>query len=409
MKRFLSAIICAVITAAVITGCSSDKESEASSRSVQSSAPASSTTPTQPKNATVDDASASPDSAELSEGDVSYNSLSIKKNINEIEAKLDSIVEATGFSGAAYMKIGNDFEYVKTKGFANKGAHIDNSIYRSCYAGSVTKLFTAAAVMKLAEENKLSLDDTLDNYFKGCVYGKEVTVRQLLGMTSGIPDYVSRDEKSPKEVTLNKDLQGKLNGGSAYEKNKATILSWILSQPLQKEKQGNFDFSDSNYYLLGEIIGSVSGKQYEVYLSEAVFKPALMTKTGFEPDESTASPYESKKETAPLLYEGVGYSALGVITNVSDMLKFVDALMSNQIIGEESLEEMLTDGGDGFGYGVFINGSRYSFAGRVDAYSAKLSFTKDKCLIFAAVSNYSDSDPDLLQSQARNYLVKYSN
>ncbi len=406
MKRFLSAMLCAVITAAVITGCSSEKESEASSRSAQSSAPAPSTAPTQPKIATVDDASASPDSAELSEGDVSYNSLSIKKNINEIEANLDSIVEALGFSGAAYMKIGNDFEYVKTKGFANQGAHIDNSIYRGCYAGSVTKLFTATAVMKLAEENKLSLDDTLDKYFKGCVYGKEVTVRQLLAMTSGIPNYVSRDKKI---VTLNKDLQGKLNGGSAYEKNKATILSWILSQPLQKEKYGKFDFSDSNYYLLGEIIGSVSGEQYEAYMSEAVFKPSFMTKTGFEPDESTASPYESKKETAPLLYEGVGYSALGVITNVSDMLKFVDALTANQIIGKESAREMLTDGGDGFGYGVFINGSRYSCEDRIDAYSAKLSFTSDKSLIFAAVSNYSDSDPDKLQAQARNYLVKYRN
>ena len=410
MKRFLSAMICAVITAAVITGCSSDKESEAQSKGVQSSAAAPSTAPTQPNKSTADDAPASPDSAGLHEGDFSYNSLSIKKNINEIEAKLDSIVEALGFSGAAYIKIGNDFEYVKTKGFANKGAHIENSIYRSCYAGSLTKLFTATAVMKLAEEKKLSLDDTLDKYFKGCVYGKEVTVRQLLNMTSGIPNYVTREgEQQGKEVTLNSSLQGKLNGGSAYEKNKATILSWILSQPLQKEKQGKFDFSDSNYYLLGEIIGSVSGKQYEAYLSEAVFKPALMTKTGFEPDESTASPYESQKETAPLLYDGVGYSALGVITNVSDMLKFTDALTANQIVGEESLKEMMTDGGSGFGYGMFVSGSRYSCVGDIDAYSAKLSFTADKSLIFAAVSNYSDSDPNLLQSQVRNYLVKYRN
>ena len=287
---------------------------------------------------------------------------------------------------------------------------MENSIYRGCYAGSVTKLFTAAAVMKLEEEEKLSLDDTLDMYFSGCVYGKEVTIRQLLGMTSGIPNYVTRDEKQQiDEVTLNNDLQGKLNGGSAYEKNKATILSWILSQPLQKDKNGSFDYSDSNYYLLGEIIGLVSGMTYESYMSEAVFKPALMTKTGFEPDETTASPYESKKETAPLLYDGVGYSSLGVITNVSDMLKFIDALMSNQIISEESVDEMLTDGGSGYGFGLFINGSRCSCAGKTDAYRAKLSFTTDECLIYAAVSNYSDSDPNLLQRQVKNYLVKFRN
>jgi CubicO group peptidase (beta-lactamase class C family) len=117
----------------------------------------------------------------------------------------------------------------------------------------------------------------------------------------------------------NDHLKGTLSAGD-YEKNKATILSWILSQPLDKVKDGDYVFSDSNYYLLGEIIGSVSQMPYETYMSEKIFKPALMNKTGFEADNATTRPYDSKPETAILLYEGIGYSALGVITNVSDLL-----------------------------------------------------------------------------------------
>ena len=353
--------------------------------------------------ATTAPVSASADSAFEGDSAVSYNELEIKKNINEIESAFDKLLDARHFSGSVYAKVGNDFEYIKTRGFANQGAHLDNSIYRSSYGGSLTKLFTATAVMKLAEEKKLSLNDTLDKYFAGCTYGKEVTIRQLLTMTSGIPNYVSRKS----EMTPNAHLKGTLSGDD-YEKNKATILSWILSQPLGKVKDGNFEFSDSNYYLLGEIIGSVSQMPYETYMSEHIFKPALMNKTGFEADDATTRPYDSTPEAATLLYEGVGYSALGVITNVSDLLKFIEAFTGGTLISETSVREMMTDNGTGYGCGAFVSGDCFSCIGEIDAYSAKLSFSTDKRKIFAAMSNYKDTDTNLIHRVFRNYLVKYS-
>ena len=84
MKRFLSVIICAALAAAIITGCTSEKGSDTPSQSVRSTVPNPSTAPTQPVKATADDAPASPDSANLDDADINYNSLSIKKNINEI-------------------------------------------------------------------------------------------------------------------------------------------------------------------------------------------------------------------------------------------------------------------------------------------------------------------------------------
>ncbi len=388
----------------LLSGCGAASSNEPET----TAATAATHTVTQPP-ATVSEPVSAPvstdDSAYLDEGDISYNTLDIKTNINEIETTLDDFIEAQHFMGALYAKIGNDFEYVKAKGFANQGTHIENSIYRSFYAGSITQLFTAVAVMKLQEEKKLSLDDTLEKYFSGCVYGKEVTIRQLLTMTSGIPDYLT---DSDGKKTVAPDLNGKLTQDDD-EKNKATILSWILSQPREKVKKGAFAYSESNYYLLGEIIGTVTQTPYEAYLAEAVFQPADMNKTGFEPDETTARPYDSREDTALLCNAAVGYSAAGVITNISDLLKFIDALLAGQIIDKAGVKEMLTDHGSGYGYGAYVRGSYVSCAGKTDAYSAKLGFNTDKSQIFAAMSNYTDADPGLLHRSFRNYLLKFRN
>lgn len=401
MLRSIKTALCGLLalltaTAAGCTGTAQDATTAPSAATTAATEPV--TLP-----ATTAPVSASADSAFEGDSAVSYNELEIKKNINEIESAFDKLLDARHFSGSVYAKVGNDFEYIKTRGFANQGAHLDNSIYRSSYGGSLTKLFTATAVMKLAEEKKLSLDDTLDKYFAGCAYGKEVTIRQLLTMTSGIPNYVSRES----EMMPNDHLKGMLSAGD-YEKNKATILSWILSQPLDKVKDGDYVFSDSNYYLLGEIIGSVSQMPYETYMSEKIFKPALMNKTGFEADDATTRPYDSKPETAILLYESVGYSALGVITNVSDLLKFVEAFTGGTLISDASVREMMTDNGTGYGCGAFVIGDYLACIGEIDAYSAKLGFSADKRNIFAAMSNYRETDTNLIHRVFRNYLAKYS-
>ena len=412
MFRFYKIVLCLLLAALTIcaAGCGTEEKKESSAAVPETKPPVQATTvapTTQP--ATTVPRSATSDSVSPDEGNVTYNGMDIKKNVNEIETTLDNLINTQKFMGSVYVKIGNDFEYIKAKGFANQGAHLDNSIYRSSYAGSLTKLFTATAVMKLAEEKKLSLDDTLDKFFSGCAYGKEVTVRQLLTMTSGIPNYLTRGDAQGSGISPVKDLAAKLNEGSSYEKNKATILNWILSQPRKADKENTFAFSDSNYYLLGEIIGSAAQVPYETYLEEQIFKPTLMNKTGFEADETTARPYDSAEATAPLLYEAVGYSSMGVITNVSDVLKFIDALSSRQLIGEKALKEMTTDAGSGYGCGAYISGDRVSCSGEIDAYSVKLSFTLDKRLIFAAMSNYASSDPSLLHRVFSNYLSKYRN
>ena len=405
IKPIKSPLCLLLVSAMLFAGCSSGDSKQDSETTTEA---VTETFTDYPQETMIPDIPASPDSA-IDDSKIKLNTLEIKNNLNEIESTLDNLISYHGFLGSVYAKLGNDFEYLHANGIANKGAHINNSVYTRFYTGSVTKLLTAVAVMKLSEEKKLSLDSNIDKYFPDCSYGKSVTIKQLLTMTSGIPDYVVSSEIFSSSNVVVAALSDKVNSGNSFEKNHSAILGWILSQKLTDSKTKKFSYSDSNYYLLGEIIAKASGKSYEKYIDDTVFKPLYMTKSGFVSDESTARPYVGNSKSSVLLSHGAGYSSLGFISNVSDLLKFIDGLMSYQIINKDSFNAIITDYGDGYGYGAFVNGDRVSCIGKTDAFSAKLSFTTDKSQIFVALTNNSESDPNFIHRLFRNYLVKFRN
>lgn len=410
MSRLIKSLLSLSMTALILvsSGCGNGSSSSDSKSSDAEKTTAHITEPSKPvessKPSSLDELDASADSAQVDDSRVTFNTLEIKRNIGEIEETLENYMNVCNFRGAAYTKIGNDFEYHTEKGVANQGAHIDNSIYTGFYTGSVTKLFTAVAIMKLVEDNGLELDTAIDKYFPKCSYAKDVTIKQLLTMTSGIPNYIDRDGTKG----LTPSLKGKISGEEAPEQLHSVIINWILSQDRQSGDEA-YMFSDSNYYLLGDIIAAESKMSYEEYIDKIILKPVFMTKSSFTANETTARPYVGSEQSALLLKEKIGYSSLGLISNVSDLLRFVDGLMSYQILTPDSLGEMFRDYGNGFGYGAYVNGNRVSCVGGLDAYSAKFSFSSDRNQIFVALSNYSESDPNYLHIMFRNYMLKYSN
>ena len=193
------------------------------------------------------------------------------------------------------------------------------------------------------------------------------------------------------------------------EKNKQAVLNWILSQPRETSHGISFDFSNSNYFLLGEIIAKESKTSYEDYVSQHIFTPLHMTKSCFVSDENTSIPYTGTEQSAKLLCGGVGYSSLGMITNVSNLLELIDGLMTNSIISEATFKKLFTDYGGGYGYGVYVSGIRATGIGGIDAFSAKMSFTTNNNQIYVALSNDSESNPDKIHTLFRDYLMKFRN
>lgn len=339
--------------------------------------------------------------------DYEYDFVAVKQKSEEITDNLNRITTESGFSGSVYMKLGNDFEYINSKGYADISDRVKNSITGCFYTGGFTRQLTAAAVLKLAEEGKLDLDDKLEKYFPVYDHGDEITVRDLLSMKSGIKDYAKMENSYNDDISINEELRSKISSDNTAGENRQIVYEWIVSQELVSKPGTLFSESDSDYFLLGEIIADVSKMSYEDYISEAILKPLGMKSSGFAPNDSLATAYEGELDDSGMRFPGVGYSSFGLISSVSDITKWIDGLLGEKIISKKSLDLMLGRDGKTNGYGVYV-GSRYvSSVGSVDNYSSKVAFTADKSEIFIALTNYAHSSPALLHSQYRNYLLKY--
>ena len=404
MLKPISILLCLLITgSALLCGCNSGEESETEPATQATTAPA-----------TVAPTTAAPATKDSADGQ-DYNYVAIKKKSGEIISQFDKIVEAKNFNGTIYMKLGNDFEYLSSKGAANSNKHIDNSINTRFYIGGITKQFTAAAVLMLSEKKKLSLDDTLDKYFPDYEAGGKVTVKQLLNMTSGINTYVLHNDITTPSNYLTGDLDEKVKEDNSAKENKELILDWIFSQKLIFAPGTKFDESESNYFLLGEIIEQASGMSYADYLKTAIFAPLGMGSSNFEPDEKMALAYDKAANTKSLNYKGVGYSAFGMISSVSDLLKWTDGLLNNQVLAPASFKLMFSNQVSGikdnkisYGFGVKMNGNTAFINGKYDAFGSILSYNTDKSEIFVSLTNYTASDNKAVRDNFKKVLQKYS-
>ena len=404
MLKPISILLCLLITgSSLLCGCNSGEESETEPATQATTAPA-----------TVAPTTAAPATKDSADGQ-GYNYVAIKKKSGEIISQFDKIVEAKNFNGTIYMKLGNDFEYLSSKGAANSNKHIDNSINTRFYIGGITKQFTAAAVLMLSEKKKLSLDDTLNKYFPDYEAGGKVTVKQLLNMTSGINTYVLHNDITTPSNYLIGDLDEKVKEDNSAKENKELILEWIFSQKLIFAPGTKFDESESNYFLLGEIIEQASGMSYADYLKTAIFAPLGMGSSSFEPDEKMALAYDKAANTKSLNYKGVGYSAFGMISSVSDLLKWTDGLLNNQVLTPASFKLMFSNQVSGikdnkisYGFGVKMNGKTAFINGKYDAFGSILSYNTDKSEIFVSLTNYTASDNKAVRDNFKKVLQKYS-
>lgn len=398
MLKAFKAFLCVLLTAVfLLCGCSTNESSEQETTA----------SPTTEPTTAVPTAIATNDSADAYKTQ-NYDFVAIKQKSDEIMSAFDSYVAEKKFKGVIYMKLGNDFEYISSSGAADSISHTDNSINTRFYAGSLTKQVTAAAVLLLVEDNKLSLDDTLDKFFPDYKYGAEITVKNLLDMTSGIKNYIVHSDISEALTYLDIELSDKVSKDNSAKENKSAILKWILNQEPQFEAGSTFQFSDSNYFLLGEIIAKTSEMSYEDFVKERLLKPLGMNSSGFEADKGLATGYDGNSESEKLTYSGVGYSASGFISSISDTVKWIDGIFSNDILSEESVELMQAEGDYEYSCGVYVNGDRLSSYGKCSAYSSILNYSTDKKKIYISYSNYNFANPSNIYALFKTYISRFS-
>ncbi len=257
----------------------------------------------------------------------------------------------------------------KGYGFAN----LENNVMaseKSMYGiASVTKVFTAIAVMLLVEDKKLSLNDTIGKFLSSVPdLWKPITIKQLLNHTSGISSF-SKHSKIP--CSVGKDVR-EYERGDAWKE--------VACLPLDFRPGERWSYGDTGYYLLGLLIEKISNKRYEDFLKERILSPLNMDKTRLI----------SYKELIPLRADGYSYannsyslaprfeidefSNGGILSNVLDMAKLHEAFTSEKILRKSSWKEMwnktiLNDGtiipqyGLGFGLTPFKGKERIGHNG----------------------------------------------
>jgi len=272
----------------------------------------------------------------------------------------------------------------------------ENTIYP---LGSLTKQLTAAGIMLLVESSQLSLDDALASHVDGIPPGwHRVTIRQLLNHTSGIPDFVA----TPDFARL-----------STRQHSRAAILQWVAGSPQDFPPGEGWKYSNTNYFLLGLVIESVSGDDYGAFMARHIFEPLRMNSTRVDRRghrvRNRANGYvwrDGKLKIADRPNHSVAYSAGGLVGTIVDFMKWQQALEESRLLSPATLSQMwaptrVGDETHPYGFGWRIHGKQncISHSGHVQGAAAFMASCPGKRFGVILLANLEGADLEPLSGR----------
>jgi CubicO group peptidase (beta-lactamase class C family) len=322
----------------------------------------------------------------------------------ELLADLDALVEtamaAQQVPGTSVAIVKNG-ELILARGYGladveNQVPATEHTVYR---IGSVTKQFAAASLLQLVDQGLVELDEPASTYLPDYPWGKfKTTVRQLLDHTSGIKGYTEMPEFWK---------QGR-NDLSHQE-----MIDLMSSAPLEFEPGDRFQYSNSAYYLVGLIVEKVTGESWADYVEDELFEPLGMRSSHYLYNDpivpNRAEGYrlvegELKNDDPLSMYLPYAAGALG--SSVSDLMRWLRALTTGEVMSEQSFKAMTTsgklnDGSEhGYGLGLFVgelDGHRMiEHAGGINGFLSQVAWLPEDDLMIAVLCNSTDSSPGAL-------------
>jgi CubicO group peptidase (beta-lactamase class C family) len=326
--------------------------------------------------------------------------ISVAAMANDLRTNFASTIDAIGQEAVQNREApgvsiavaeGSKIIYVKGFGFANLTTNEKATPGHVFRLASVTKQFTAAAIMQLVDAGKINLDDPLTAHFSDFPpEAKKVTVAHVLQHTSGvgIEDGLKRLAEIYHQSSNRRALQ-----------SEPTPVTFSF------EAGSEYRYSNVGYYLLGVLIEEVSGQTYAEYLKEHIFDPVGMKNSGYGPSNFStpkhAQGYRVDKndefQNERRFNMAIPFSAGGLVSTVEDLILWQRALITGKVVSQESYKRMRTTGvlnsGKKFnsGFGLFVgtdDGLRaIKHGGNISGFSSALAYYSQRDITIAVQTN----------------------
>lgn len=258
-----------------------------------------------------------------------------------LDAALDQSFAATKTPGAVVgIWIPGEGTYIATRGFADPATREPMRVADHMRIGSNTKTFTVTALLVLAKEEKIVLDDPVSKYFGFVPNGKAITLRMLTNMTSGLFNYTEDDVWVKKAI-----------GDPKRVWKPRELVDVALAHPPYFEPGKGWHYSNTNTVLLGMIIEKVTGKPIAQVFQEKLFKPLALTQTSWPAGGGMPAPFAhgftmqtlgGKQADATFRNPSWAFTAGALVSTLKDLRTWVESYATGSLITPELQKERLT-------------------------------------------------------------------
>jgi len=300
----------------------------------------------------------------------------------KLDVYFDHLFKNQKFMGSVSVTHNDSVIYSKSVGYADADQKIENNQYTKFRIGSQTKTFTAVLILKAIEEKKLKLSDKLSRYYPQVKNATQITIEQLLKHRSGIFNFTEIEDAREWEQQYHTEKE---------------FLAYFAKEKSNFEPGTAYEYSNTNYALLGFILQKIYKKTFAKILDEKICKPLNLRNTyyTFEVDPANNEAFSYNIQDTYLKNAKVNFSnhpaSGGIVSTAVDVSKFLFALFNNKLISAKSLAMMLPVDKGAYGFGIekltFANPLGYEHGGRVENYFSDYWYFPKENLGVVVLSN----------------------
>lgn len=301
----------------------------------------------------------------------------------KLDTYLNLLYEENRFMGTVAIDSAGRIEYHRSLGFLDPEEPGNNADKETMYhIGSITKTFTAVIIFQLIEEGKLTLSTRLSDFFPGLPQADMITVEHLLRHQSGLYNFTNADD---------------YREWMTEERTKEQMLETFSGKDPLFAPGDSTAYSNTNYVLLGYIAEEISGEPYAEQLKKRITEPLGLDRTSIvaeidpEDNEAYSLRYDEERwEQLPQTNMFIPHGAGAVASTPEDLLQFIRALFSGDLVSDETLDQMKTLNNN-FGIGLFripfYGKVAYGHNGGIDGFQSHLSYFPAEDVALAVTAN----------------------